>query len=234
MSSFIKLDRRLKHWGWYDDPNMLALWVHILMNANYHPNEWHGVEYEEGTFPTSIEKLSVESGLSVQTVRTCLKKMQTTNEITIESTNKGTKIIVNKWNEYQCSEYDANKQTNEPTNKPINEPTNNTKRNIRTTRTSRKKEYIEKDFTPPTFEEVDQYCRERNNGVNAKKFYDYYSPDWVDGQGKRVRNWKQKMIAVWEKDVKPQEDELPSYTTERNMKLNDEESNELLKLMGRA
>lgn len=236
MSSFIKLDRKVKHWGWYDEPNMLALWVHILMNANYHPNEWHGVEYEEGTFPTSVEKLSVESGLSVQTVRTCLKKLQLTNEITIQTTNKGTKIIVNKWNEYQGCESENNKQANEPTNKQANNQANNTKRNTRNKRTLRKKEYIEKDFIPPTLEEIEQYCKDRNNGVNPKKFFDYYAPNWLDSQGNHVRNWKQKMIAVWEKDVEtPRVDNtLPTYDSSRNTVLTDEEEKEIFELMGRA
>ena len=32
----------------------------------------------------------------------------------------------------------------------------------------------------------------------ANKAYDYYSAgNWKDSKGKRVKNWKQKMIAVW-------------------------------------
>ena len=56
-------------------------------------------------------------------------------------------------------------------------------------------------YIPPTLEEVEAYCRERGNNVDPKAFYDYYSVgDWKDQSGKPVRNWKQKMIAVWEKD----------------------------------
>ena len=57
-----------------------------------------------------------------------------------------------------------------------------------------------KSFTPPTLEEVKAYCEERKNNVDAKRFIDYYSvDDWKDKNGKPVRNWKQKMISVWEK-----------------------------------
>jgi hypothetical protein len=57
-----------------------------------------------------------------------------------------------------------------------------------------------KEFTPPTLEEVKAYCEERKNNVDAKRFIDYYSvDDWKDKNGKPVRNWKQKMISVWEK-----------------------------------
>ena len=58
------------------------------------------------------------------------------------------------------------------------------------------------DFQPPTLEEITAYCEERKNNVDPQKFYDYYSvANWKDGRGNPVKNWKQKMIMVWEKDT---------------------------------
>lgn len=55
-------------------------------------------------------------------------------------------------------------------------------------------------FIPPTLEEVEEYCKERNNNVNAKTFYDYFTTgDWKDSKGNKVKNWKQKII-TWEKN----------------------------------
>ena len=55
-----------------------------------------------------------------------------------------------------------------------------------------------KAFTPPTLEQVQEYCRERGNNVDAKKFFDYFeAANWVDSKGKPVLNWKQKVI-TWE------------------------------------
>lgn len=57
----------------------------------------------------------------------------------------------------------------------------------------------QKRFIPPTLEEVQAYCKERNNNVDAKAFYDYYTEgNWKDAKGKPVRNWKQKVI-TWER-----------------------------------
>lgn len=57
-------------------------------------------------------------------------------------------------------------------------------------------------FKKPTLEEVEAYCRERQNNVNAKAFYDYYEAgQWKDAKGKPVRNWKQKVI-TWERSSK--------------------------------
>ena len=78
-----------------------------------------------------------------------------------------------------------------------------------------------KQFTPPTLEEVQAYCKERNNNVDAKRFLDYYeAAGWKDQSGKPVKSWKQKMIAVWEKP----RDENTRYgttTTTRTRKYGD-------------
>ena len=111
--SYIKLDRKLLNWEWKDCPEMVALWVDILLEANYSQRNWRGNEYEPGTFPTSLDKLSTNTGISVRSVRTCLERLKKTGEIDIKTTNQGTKIIVNKWALYQSLEDEDDKQ---PTN----------------------------------------------------------------------------------------------------------------------
>ena len=58
-----------------------------------------------------------------------------------------------------------------------------------------------KKFVPPTLEEVEAYCAERNSSVDPKAFFDYFTADpdrqWIDSKGNPVRNWKQKII-TWE------------------------------------
>ena len=54
-------------------------------------------------------------------------------------------------------------------------------------------------FTPPTVEDVKAYCEERNNGVDAQRFVDYYTANgWKVGRSAMkdwqaaVRNWKRR------------------------------------------
>lgn len=117
--SFIKLDRKILSWEWKDDPHMVALWIEILLQANYAESRWHGEVYEKGSFPTSIEKLAKATGLTQSQVRTCLKKLKMTNEIAISSTNKGTKICVVKWAFYQGCDDDDDKQNRKQVSKQI-------------------------------------------------------------------------------------------------------------------
>lgn len=59
-----------------------------------------------------------------------------------------------------------------------------------------------KSFIPPTIEEVKAFFKEKGYVESAAiKAFDYYSAgDWKDAKGEQVKNWKQKMIAVWMRD----------------------------------
>jgi hypothetical protein len=60
----------------------------------------------------------------------------------------------------------------------------------------------DKVFVPPQLFEVENYFFE--NGYtkeSGKKAFNYYAvADWKDSKGTKVRNWKQKMQAVWFKE----------------------------------
>lgn len=59
-----------------------------------------------------------------------------------------------------------------------------------------------KIFIPPTLQEVLDYFKEKGyNEESGKRAFDYYQAgSWKDGKGDQVKNWKQKMIAVWFKE----------------------------------
>ena len=53
-------------------------------------------------------------------------------------------------------------------------------------------------FSPPTVDQIKAYCLERNNHVNAERFFDYYSANgWVQGKGKPIKDWK-ACVRTWE------------------------------------
>lgn len=93
--------------------------------------------------------------------------------------------------------------------------------NINTNIKPNKKTHI---FVPPTLEEIEAYCKERKNNVDAKYFFDYYSEgNWIDAKGNKVKNWKQKLI-TWEKSSKvnkkqDRQDKQPSKQEEELLKM---------------
>ena len=57
-----------------------------------------------------------------------------------------------------------------------------------------------KRFSPPTIEEVQAYCDERKNGINAEHFVDYYaSQNWKKANGRPLEDWK-AAVRTWEKN----------------------------------
>lgn len=53
------------------------------------------------------------------------------------------------------------------------------------------------NFTPPTAEEVSEYCTERNNGISGQTFVDFYlSRGWKVGK-ERMKDWK-AAVRTWE------------------------------------
>jgi hypothetical protein len=60
-----------------------------------------------------------------------------------------------------------------------------------------------KKFIPPTFEQVDEYCKERKNGIDAQAFVDHYQTrGWVPkGYTQQMRDWK-AAVRTWEKNNK--------------------------------
>ena len=54
------------------------------------------------------------------------------------------------------------------------------------------------DFTPPTIEELYEYCESRHNGINPQNFYDYYSAKgWCIGSGGQMKDWR-AAVRAWE------------------------------------
>lgn len=56
----------------------------------------------------------------------------------------------------------------------------------------------QQQFKKPTIKEIQDYCSERGNKINAEYFFDYYeAKGWIVGKGK-MKDWK-AVIRVWEK-----------------------------------
>ena len=69
----------------------------------------------------------------------------------------------------------------------------------------------EKSFIKPTIEEINLYCQERNNGVSAREFYDFYtSKGWMVGKSP-MKDW-QAAVRTWENNNKKKEDFKDKYS----------------------
>lgn len=135
-NTFIKLWRSFKKWEWYDDINTKTLFIHLLLSANYETKNWRGYLIEKGSFVTSYQKLSNETGLTVKQVRTALDKLKRTGEVASQSYSNFTIITIKNWIDYQ----ENGKQQGKPT---ANEGQTEGKRRATTKEIKEYKEYKE-------------------------------------------------------------------------------------------
>ena len=85
-----------------------------------------------------------------------------------------------------------------------------------------------KRFLPPSVEEVQAYCKERGNNVDANAFVDFYeSKGWMVGKSK-MKDWK-ACVRTWEQRDKKDKKTQKKISTERDYNYNDLET----RLLGR-
>jgi hypothetical protein len=82
------------------------------------------------------------------------------------------------------------------------------KKNLRSLEKRRGETYKEeketekkKGFTPPSLEEVTEYCKARGNNVDPVKFHAHYTANgWRVGKGGLpMRSWQAAIVSTWEK-----------------------------------
>lgn len=114
---WVKILRKIKDWEWYQDSKTFHLFIHLLLNANRSSKKFKGYDIERGQLPTGRMKLSLDTGMSEQSVRTCLRRLEDSKEISIKSTNKFSIITLCNYNKYQGEEILPNQQltNNQPT-----------------------------------------------------------------------------------------------------------------------
>lgn len=98
---FVKIHRKLLRWGWYQDNVVKGVFLHILLTANFEDMSWQGRTIKRGQLITGTDKMAADLGFSRQQIRTALKKLISTGEITTETSNKFTIVTVTNWDEYQ-------------------------------------------------------------------------------------------------------------------------------------
>lgn len=166
MAGYVKLYRQMREWEWYKDQHTKDVFLHCLLCANHRPAKWQGIVVETGSFITSTPKLSKETGISRQCVRTSLNRLKSTNELTIESTNKYTIITIVKWDDYQGFDEEVNQDINQPTNKQLTNDQPATNQQL----TTNKKYKKYKNEKNNTYKDICQRVIENLNWQTGRKF----------------------------------------------------------------
>lgn len=198
---YIKLDRGILQWEWYGNINTCRLFIHCLLKAYWKDTRIEGKVIPRGSFISSIGNLAIETGLTTSEIRTALKHLKLTNELTSKGTNRNTVFTVTNYDLYQSNDKQNDKQIANKS-QPIDNPlTTNEEYKEREEYKEITPKGVTKKFFPPTVKEVAEYCRQRANNVNAVQFVDFYSSKgWMVGKNK-MKDWK-AAVRTWEQRSK--------------------------------
>lgn len=131
--TYIKLFRKFKKWKWYKHPVTKAVFLHLLIEAQWNDRFVHGVKLERGQLLTTENDLADELGLTRQQVRTALGHLTSTNEITKvstkvttegstkQSTNRMSLITIENYSIYQSGALVAPDDSTKPSTEETTE-----------------------------------------------------------------------------------------------------------------
>lgn len=234
-NGFIIINRKMLEWEWYQDTNTKTLFFHCLLKANWKDGKFQGLVIPRGSFVTSLTKLSEELStdkqvFTIRNVRTAIKHLEMTGEITNKSYSKFRVITINNYDKYQdydkvsASQVTNKRQTSDrqvttiEQKKQSNKETNN---NISTTTTNGTNlfQFIEINFgrtlNPIEIEELSNWEDNELTRYVIKKaiLANVYSIRYIS---KVLYTYKQKGI----KTVVDAEREYKQFEKERNSKSN--------------
>lgn len=105
--TFIKLNRKIANWRWYQDPTTFRVFVHLIIKANVFDNDFNNITVHRGQLVTSYGHLAADLGfykdnkIMVQPVRTAINHLKNTGEIAVERFAKGLIITIVNYESYQ-------------------------------------------------------------------------------------------------------------------------------------
>jgi len=111
-NSFKKIFRTLLKQPWWDRPLVAHLFTHLLLSAVFGHVEkiidGKLVVLKPGQYYTTLRRLKKETGITLQSIRTALELLKSTQQITQQIYTQGMVITITNWLKWE----DSNTETN--------------------------------------------------------------------------------------------------------------------------
>lgn len=246
---WIKLHRKLlDNPLWTSEPFTKAqAWVDLLLLASYKDGNYFyvrgiKVETNRGQLGYSMTSLCTRWRWSSGKVDRYLNRLQNENQITYQTSDVTTIITILNYDIFQYDDIPNENPNNIPNSTPNSRPNGNqtvdqteTNKKVKKDKKGKNSNDISNDisakiekeetaeFVKPTIEEVANYCAERNNGIDAEEFWNYYNATkWMRGTGKnkiQITCWR-SCVATWERRNKKSstQTQQPSIRSKRAAK----------------
>lgn len=190
-TTFIKLDRNILNWGWFQQGETLKMFLYFILTASIRDRQWQGVALKRGQLVTSIRQLADKLQMTPRGVRTSLNRLKSTGEVTQQSTNRYTVITVNNYDKYQSSGTPGGKRPAQDRQAGGTAAAQEQEyKKDQKDKKDQKGEKRQTAFVPPTLEQVRAYCAQHNPALDAERFLNFYqSKGWMVGSSP-MRDWK--------------------------------------------
>ena len=156
-------------------PNANHLFQYLIDSASYKERDasfrYQCVHLMPGDVLIGSKSAAAKTGLTRQTIRTCLEYLKSTNRVTIRSTKRFSIVSIIKWDTYQGDDTAVNQDDNHQTNQQvtINQPSSNHIQEVK------KVKKVKKDQNPTAAQ------------IAADKIVSYYEKEVRDDQPSRFR-----------------------------------------------
>lgn len=192
-TTFVKLDRNLLKWRWFQHPKTLVVWIWLIMNANVEDHDFERETIHRGEVATSYRRIMTDTGLSSKEVRTALNHLKETGEVATRIRPKYQVISILEYSRYQ--DVPAGKTAGKGQAKGRQTAGKGQQyKNVRS-----KEEKNEKNVcvhTPPSRTEVAEYCLSLGVSTDIDAFIQYNNATgWKIGRTK-VEDWR-PLLTKW-------------------------------------
>ena len=198
-TTFVKVDRNIVNWRWYQDANTIRVFLHLIINANIVDHDFERITVHRGEIVTSIPSLANSLNMSVQAVRTALGHLKLTGEITCRRYHHYQVISIPGYDRYQAVSTVRSTVKSQSANSQITDNQHQSK-NIRKKEGKEGKNSSRADTTtirvPPSADDISAYCRENGLSTDIDAFIRFNeSRGWMRGN-RKVKDWR-PLLAQW-------------------------------------
>lgn len=208
---YIKLYRKMMKWGWYTDTNAKCVFLHLLFLAQYETCFFRGIKLEIGQAVTSIREISVQTGISMQSVRTAIKHLKSTQEITQCTHGKFSVFTIQNYSEYQGDNTASNKQVTQSQHTANTEVTQTLILRNQEVKKSRKEKDIPYGISKKKYGEFENVLLDgQEHGKLVDSLGDIGAAEYIERlsaylaqTGHRYKSHYATLLNWWRKDGKP-------------------------------
>lgn len=197
-TTWVKIDRNILNWRWYQDTNTKVVFLHLLITANVGDHDFRKDTIHRGELATSISHIAKAVGITYDQARTALTHLKDTNEITITRRPQYLVISITNYDKYQArpKQIPRKSQTN-PNQIPII------------------KEYKEDKNIPngiyiPSRADIRTYVEEEGLQSDPDAIYDYYASVGWAINGKAIKDWR-AVCRRWKQYKAPAQEQGKSF-----------------------